>query len=120
MVKQVRLGWLLAIAIGTFLGLYAASCGQDNRPEAHQDGGEQGPTGRVRPSLGRVEDTTDNRPGYIIASGRLGETITMDHHKYWNVGGITLMIAPNQMPGDLRLRELDGRVVELIVREVQP
>lgn len=30
----LRVGWLLAVALGVLLGIYVASCGEDNKPEA--------------------------------------------------------------------------------------
>ena len=35
--RSVRVGWLTAIALGVLLGIYTASCGEDNRPEAKDD-----------------------------------------------------------------------------------
>lgn len=114
--EPIRWGWLSAVVLGAWMGLAFTQCGRDNRPEAFQDGGEPGPTGRVLSSLGRVEGT--DRPGFIIATGKLSETHDF-HQAVWNVGGVTLLVAPNQLPADLRLRELDGRVIDLIIREAK-
>lgn len=105
MLKARFIGQLVGIIAGVLIGIY-------------QDGGEPGPTGHLRASIGRTEGA-DCRPGFVIASGKLGETYD-PHAKYWNVGGVTIMIAPNQIPGDAQLRRFDGSIVEIIVREVRP
>ena len=59
----VRWGWVLAIVIGALVGIYAASCGQDNRPEAHQDGGETAnahPRGSMGAGVPVAVGTTDD------------------------------------------------------------
>lgn len=114
--RGVRLGWVLAVVLGVYLGLSFAACDTDNTPDA-QDGGEAGPTGTPRSSLGQLEGA-DCRPGFVIASGKLGESID-PVNKYWNVGGVTIMVAPHQIPGDAQLRRFDGSIVEIIVREVR-
>ncbi len=91
--RHIRIGWLIAIALGTLLGLYAASCGQDNRPDAHaQDGGEPGPTGKPQASIGRntalmfyqVEPQCDGKQRVFLVLP--GPAFTTEHHAIWVCG----------------------------------
>jgi hypothetical protein len=60
---RIRWHFILAIALGVTAGIYTASCGQDNAPEAYQDGGES-PTAQPRGSMGSIVPLAGDHPTY--------------------------------------------------------
>ena len=105
--RRVRLSFLTAAVIGGMLGVWFASCDVDNQPDAQ--------------ALRRDFDCAV--PGHVIASGVLTSSASPGRNglteNYWTVNHTTILL-PANLPYDQALALYKGKVVEIVVREVEP
>ena len=109
---------VVAVAFGVLIGLYTPACEQDNTPEANQ----MPPTESAMGAFPLPEVVGMNGcAGYVLASGPLDAAEHELNDGYAQVGGITLY-ANNPAHQTLwwRVRELNGRVVDVVLRPVPP